>query len=198
MSFKYACVLTGGIATGKSTVCSLLKLQGYSIIDADIVAKEQLENSKKELKELFGEAIFDGVTIDRKKLADIIFNSQSQREKLNNLIHPKVRLEMRRLALEKEKLGISYIVDIPLFFESGKYDCELSVVVYTPKEIQLKRLMKREGLNEEAATKRISSQIDIDEKKRRADWVIDNSFDLKHLEIETQKFIEYMKDKICK
>jgi len=198
MSFKYACVLTGGIATGKSTVCSLLKLQGYSIIDADIVAKEQLENSKKELKELFGEAIFDGVTIDRKKLADIIFNSQSQREKLNNLIHPKVRLEMRRLALEKEKLGISYIVDIPLFFESGKYDCELSVVVYTPKEIQLKRLMKREGLNEEAATKRISSQIDIDEKKRRADWVIDNSSDLKHLEIETQKFIEYMKDKICK
>lgn len=198
MFFKYACVLTGGIATGKSTVCSFLKLQGYSVIDADIVAKEQLENSKKELKELFGEAIFDGVTIDRKKLADIIFNSQSQREKLNNLIHPKVRLEMKRLALEKEKLGIPYIVDIPLFFESGEYDCELSVVVYTPKEIQLKRLMKREGLNEEAATKRISSQIDIDEKKRRADWVIDNSSDLKHLEIETKKFIEYMRDKTCK
>jgi dephospho-CoA kinase len=198
MSFKYACVLTGGIATGKSTVCSLLKLQGYSIIDADIVAKEQLKNSKKELKEIFGEAIFDGVTIDRKKLADIIFNSQSQREKLNNLIHPKVRLEMKRLALEKEELSIPYIVDIPLFFESSEYDCELSVVVYTPKEIQLKRLMKREGLNEEAATKRISSQIDIDEKKRRADWVIDNSSDLKHLEIETQKFIEYMRDKICK
>ncbi len=194
MLFKYACVLTGGIATGKSTVCSLLKSHGYSIIDADTVAKEQLENSKSELKELFGESIFDGLTIDRKKLADIIFNSQSQREKLNSLIHPKVRLEMKRLALEKERLNESYIVDIPLFFESGEYECEVSVVVYTPKDIQLKRLMKRDNISEEEAIKRIKSQIDIDEKKKKADWVIDNSSDLKQLEKETEKFIDFIRE----
>jgi len=96
MAFKYSCVLTGGIATGKSTVCSFLNKHGFSIIDADIVAKEQLENSKKELKKLFGETIFNGSIIDRKKLADIIFNSEEERKKLNNLIHPKVRLELEK------------------------------------------------------------------------------------------------------
>lgn len=194
MSFKYNCVLTGGIATGKSTVCSLLKKHRFSIIDADIVAKEQLEKSKEELKKLFGESIFDGSTIDRKKLADIIFNSKSQREKLNNLIHPKVRLEMQRLALEKDRLNVPYVVDIPLFFESDRYESDLVVVVYTPLDIQLKRLMKREGLNQEDAEKRISSQIDIDEKRIKADWVIDNSSDLEQLRVETEKFIKYMKE----
>jgi len=194
MSFKYNCVLTGGIATGKSTVCSLLKKQGFDIIDADIVAREQLEKSKEELKKLFGETIFDGSVIDRKKLADIIFNSQSQREELNNLIHPKVRLAMKRLALEKEKIGSLYILDIPLFFESGKYENKTSVVVYTPRDIQINRLMRREGLNKEEAEKRVASQIDIDEKRRKADWVIDNSSDLENLKKETEKFIKYMKE----
>ena len=189
MSFKYPCVLTGAIATGKSTVCSLLQSRGFSIIDADIVAKEVLEASKEELKNLFGEGIFNGDAVDRKKLADIIFNSSEQREKLNKLIHPKVRLEMKRLAKQKEKQKVPYVLDIPLFFESGEYDCEQVVVVYTPKKTQLKRLMKRESLSEEAALKRVQSQIDIDEKKNRADWVIDNSSDLKHLEEETEKFI---------
>ena len=198
MSFKYPCVLTGAIATGKSTVCNLLKSRGFSVIDADIVAKEVLEASKKELKDLFGKSIFNGDTVDRKKLADIIFNSSKQREKLNNLIHPKVRLEMKKLAKQKEEQKVPYVVDIPLFFESGEYDCQKVIVVYTPQKIQLKRLMKREGLSESEALKRVQSQIDIDEKKDRADWVIDNSSDLEHLEEETEKFIEYMRDKICK
>jgi dephospho-CoA kinase len=195
MSFNYPCVLTGGIATGKSTVCSLLKEQGFSIIDADIVAREVLESSKKELKNLFGETIFVGSEVDRKKLADIIFNSSKKREELNSLIHPKVRLEMRRLAEEKEKQNIPYILDIPLFFESGEYDCETIVVVYTPKDIQLQRLMKRENLSQIEANKRVTSQIDIDEKKSRADWVIDNSSDLKHLKTQTDKFIDYIRER---
>lgn len=194
MSFKYNCVLTGGIATGKSTVSTLLKIEGFDIIDADIVAREQLENSKKELKQLFGETIFEDATIDRKKLADIIFNSKNQREKLNNLIHPKVRIAMEELALENEKIEIPYLVDIPLFFESGQYKSDLIVVVYTPYDLQLTRLMKREELNKEDAEKRIASQINIDEKRKKADWVIDNSFDLEHLKKETKKFIKYMKE----
>ncbi len=193
MKFNHAYVMTGGIATGKSTVCSLLKMHGFSVIDADVIAKEQLEASKGELREVFGDEIFDGNKINRKKLADIIFASSEQREKLNALIHPKVRSEINRQAQQKEKSELPYIIDIPLFFESGDYDCKMSMVVYTPKNIQLDRLINREGLNVEEAKRRIDAQIDIDEKKKMADWVVDNSLDLKHLQNEVEKFVDYIR-----
>lgn len=193
MKFNHAYVMTGGIATGKSTVCSLLKMHGFSLIDADVIAKEQLESSKSELRDIFGEEIFDENKIDRKKLADIIFSSSSQREKLNTLIHPKVRAEISRQAQLKEKFELPYLMDIPLFFESGDYDCKMSMVVYTPRDIQLDRLVKREGFSLEEAKRRIDAQIDIEEKKKRADWVVDNSEDLKHLQNEVEKFVDYIR-----
>lgn len=193
MAFNHAYVMTGGIATGKSTVCSLLKMHGFSLIDADVIAKEQLESSKSELREIFGDDIFDGNEIDRKKLADIIFSSKVQREKLNTLIHPKVRAEINRQAELKEKFELPYLMDIPLFFESGDYDCKMSMVVYTPKDIQLDRLINREGLGVEEAQRRVDAQIDIEEKKNKADWVVDNSLDLKHLQNEVEKFVEYIR-----
>ena len=113
--FKHAYIITGGIATGKSTVCSFLKKCGFSLIDADVIAKEQLESSKIELKELFGDGVFDKAEIDRKKLATIIFASSEQREKLNVLMHPKVRKEISRQAQILEKLELPYFIDIPLF-----------------------------------------------------------------------------------
>lgn len=193
MAFSNAYVITGGIATGKSTVCSLLKKYGFSLIDADVIAKEQLETSKNELREMFGTEVFDGSNIDRKKLANIIFASKEQREKLNGLIHPKVRAEITRQAYEKEKFKLPYLMDIPLFFEGGDYDCKMNMVVYTPKNIQLDRLVEREGLSVEEAQRRVDAQIDIEEKKNRADWVIDNSTDLKHLQNEVEKFVEYIR-----
>jgi len=185
--------MTGGIATGKSTVCSLLKMHGFSVIDADVIAKKQLEDSKSELREIFGDVIFKDGKVDRKKLADIIFSSTEQREKLNRLIHPKVRAEITRQAKIKEKFELPYIMDIPLFFESGGYDCKMSMVVYTPKDIQLDRLVKREGFSLEEAKRRVEAQIDIEEKKTKADWVVDNSKDLKHLQNEVEKFVEYIR-----
>ncbi|MDA7847889.1 dephospho-CoA kinase [Sulfurospirillum sp.] len=193
MALNHAYVMTGGIATGKSTVCSLLKMHGFSLIDADVIAKEQLESSKSELREIFGDDIFDGNEIDRKKLADIIFSSKIQREKLNALIHPKVRAEINRQVELKEKFELPYLMDIPLFFESGDYDCKMSMVVYTPKDIQLDRLINREGLGVEEAQRRVDAQIDIEEKKKKADWVVDNSLDLKHLQNEVEKFVEYIR-----
>ncbi len=192
MKLNHAYVMTGGIATGKSTVCTLLKTQGFSLIDADMIAKEKLESSKSELGELFGDSIFEGDRIDRKKLADIIFSSKEQRDKLNALIHPKVREEIDKQAKEKEKFELPYLIDIPLYFESEGYDCKMVVVVYTPKEIQLDRLISREGLSKLEALKRIESQIDIEKKRSMADWVVDNSKDLKHLQCEVEKFIEYL------
>ncbi len=185
--------MTGGIATGKSTVCSLLKMHGFSLIDADVIAKEQLEDSKGELREIFGDEIFDGIVINRKKLANIIFASSEQREKLNALIHPKVRAEITKQAELKEKFELPYLMDIPLFFESGDYDCKMSMVVYTPKNIQLDRLVKREGFALDEAKRRVGAQIDIEEKKKRADWVVDNSKDLKHLQNEVEKFVDYIR-----
>ncbi len=126
-------------------------------------------------------------------MADIIFASSEQREKLNALIHPKVRSEINRQAQQKEKSELPYIIDIPLFFESGDYDCKMSMVVYTPKNIQLDRLINREGLDVEEAKRRIDAQIDIDEKKKMADWVVDNSLDLKHLQNEVEKFVDYIR-----
>jgi len=194
MKFNHAYVMTGGIATGKSTVCSLLKMHGFSLIDADVIAKEQLEASKSELREIFGEEIFVGNEVDRKKLADIIFSSSEQREKLNSLIHPKVRAEISRQAELKEKFELPYLMDIPLFFESGDYDCKMSMVVYTPRDIQLDRLVKREGFSLEEAKLRVDAQLDIELKKKRADWVVDNSKDLKHLQNEVEKFVDYIRE----
>ncbi len=193
MKFNHAYIMTGGIATGKSTVCSLLKMHGFSVIDADVIAKKQLEDSKSELRDIFGDEIFKNSEIDRKKLANIIFSSSEQREKLNGLIHPKVRAEISRQAKAKEKFELPYIMDIPLFFESGGYECNMSMVVYTPKDIQLDRLVKREGFSLEEAKRRVEAQIDIEEKKIKADWVVDNSKDLKHLQNEVEKFVEYIR-----
>ena len=193
MPYKNAYILTGGIATGKSTVCSLLKISGFSIIDADIVAKEELENSKEELKKAFGSSIFTDGVIERKKLAQIIFDSDEQREKLNSILHPKIRASISKQAEILDKKGVPFILDIPLFFETQGYAGKMNVVVYTPREIQLQRLCQREGLEKSQALKRIQAQMDIEEKKRRADWVIDNSKDLKHLQQEVEKFVDFIR-----
>lgn len=193
MAFKHAYVLTGGIACGKSTVSSLLKANGFRIIDADKIAKEQLELHSKDVVNLFSEHICDDGVINRKKLANIIFNSKEAREKLNNLLHPLIREAIRQHSDELDEEGLPYIIDIPLFFESSGYDCKMSVVVYTPKSEQLCRLIKRDGLSEEEAMKRIDSQMDIEKKRELADWVIDNSSDLKHLQVQTRQFIDFIR-----
>ncbi len=191
---KNAYVLTGGIATGKSTVCSMLKEFGFFIIDADKIAKRELNNSKEEIWKIFGDKVFESGKLCRKKLADLIFSSLRDREKLNNLLHPKIKNSIYEEAHRQETFNKPYIIDIPLFFESGEYECKMSVVVYAPKEIQIKRLMKRDNLDKKDALKRLKAQIDIEIKKRRANWIIDNSKDLKHLQTEVEKFVKFVKE----
>jgi len=193
LSFKHGYVLTGGIACGKSTVSRLLSLAGFIIIDADIIAKEQLNLHINEAKKLFGDKICDNDIINRKKLANIVFSSQKQRIKLNNLLHPYIREEIMQRAYELEKLRLPYVMDIPLYFESGSYKCKMSVVVYTSKEIQLERLISRDKISEKEAIKRVNSQIDINKKRDMADLVIDNSYSIEHLEKETDKIIDFIR-----
>ena len=196
--FKYAIALTGGIATGKSTVCNILKLYGFSIIDADKIAHKVLEEQKKTISKIFGKEYIKDNKVDRKKLAKLIFSDKDAKKSLEKLLHPLIKERIIEESLKLEKYKVPYIIDIPLFFETKNYPIKRVMVVYAPKEIQLKRLMKREGLDEVEAKKRISSQIDIEEKKKLANFVIDNSKDLKHLQKEIEKFIQKVENEYSK
>lgn len=195
MKFQNAIALTGSIATGKSSVCSLLRLLGFSIIDADKIAHEILDEKKDEIIEAFGSQIQTQGKIDRKLLGKIIFNNCDLRKKLESIVHPKIRSKIQDLCVALEKTQTPYIVDIPLFFETKGYDFDFVVVVYAPYLAQQERLVSREGLELEEAKKRIESQIDIEKKKKLANFVIDNSGNLKHLQKEVEKFLEFLRGK---
>ncbi len=195
MEFKNAIALTGGIATGKSSVCSILKLYGYHIIDADKIAHDVLHDNKDNIAQMFGDQFIIDDRVDRKKLGDLIFNNKSQRKKLENLLHPIIRQTIQQLAKEREKFQVPYILEIPLFFDKRGYNwIKRNILVYTPKEIQLQRLLNRAKISHEKAKNIIKSQMDIEEKRKLADFVIDNSKDLKHLQNEVERAInEYIK-----
>ncbi|WP_264738733.1 dephospho-CoA kinase [Cytobacillus firmus] len=173
--------LTGGIASGKSTVSSLLIEKGYNVIDADIEARLAVEKGEEAYQEIvrhFGERVLlkDG-SIDRAELGSIIFHDEKERKALNSIVHPAVR---KRMTAKKEQ-AISrneqlIILDIPLLFESKlQYMCDKTLLVYADEGIQLKRLMQRNQLSEKEAMARIHSQMPLREKKALADAVIDNN-----------------------
>jgi len=195
MAFEYAIALTGGIATGKSTVASLLALNGMRVIDADGISHEILEASVSWVKETFGEEYINGSKVDRAKLGNLVFSDDSQKKILEEFLHPKIRDEIQKRSIKQDSFKFPYLIDIPLFFEKGSYDIKDSVVVYTPLDVQLERFMKRNGYSQEESLRRINSQMPIDEKKKRATWVIDNSKNLKHLQQEVEDFVEEIKAK---
>jgi dephospho-CoA kinase len=195
MAYEYAIALTGGIATGKSTVASLMGLNGMRIIDADTISHEILDASSEWVRETFGEEYLSAQKVDRKKLGMLIFSDLHAKKILEDFLHPKIKAEIEKRSEAQDKFKFPYLIDIPLFFERGSYPIKESVVVYTPKEIQLERFMKRNGYSREESLRRIESQMDIEEKKKRATWVIDNSKDLKHLQRECENFVETIKAK---
>ncbi|OUT18141.1 dephospho-CoA kinase [Campylobacter concisus] len=191
--FPNAYVITGSIASGKSMVVNLLKERGFSVIDADVIAHEQLEICKGEIVCEFGEQIL-GETgkIDRKKLGAIVFCEPKKLKNLELILHPKIKAEIFFKASQFERLGEIYFVDIPLFFEKKeRYDEFKNVaVIYAPKELLLSRLMSRNGLNLEDAKARVELQMDIEKKRKMAKFVIDNSSDMENLKLELEKFLK--------
>jgi dephospho-CoA kinase len=179
--FPNAVVLTGGISTGKSTVARMFAGDGFAIIDADKVAHEVLQREKELIVAHFGSGILHEGEIDRKRLGTLIFADPEKRKILEGALHPLIRKDIFAQAERLEKSAQPYIVDIPLFFESGSYPMERVIVVYAPKEIQLKRLMQRDGYNMQEALQRLDAQIPIEEKRSLATYLIDNSQDLDHL-----------------
>jgi len=176
--------LTGSIAVGKSFVLGVLAELGCHVIDADKIAREVVEQGSAGLnsvREVFGDAVLnsDG-TLNRATLAEIVFADESKRTKLNSLLHPLIIAaqddRIRELALH-DPSGI-VIIDAALMIESGGYRrLEKLIVVYCRPEIQLQRLMSRDGLSREAAERRINSQMPQEEKKKFADFLVDTSID---------------------
>jgi len=187
MSFKYAYALTGGIATGKSSVIELLSRSGFRVIDADKVAHEVLDEQHQKISEIFGEHFVSEGKVDRKRLGSMVFSDPEKRKTLESLLHPVIYTKIAALSDKLDKRGEPYIVDIPLFYEGGRYAIENVIVVYATKEQQLERLMQRDEHSKEEALSRIESQIDIHVKRDNATHVIDNSGNLKQLEFETER-----------
>jgi dephospho-CoA kinase len=186
--------LTGGIASGKSTVSGMLQDLGAVIIDADKIAREVVEPDQPtwhKIKQRFGEDIFyqDG-QLDRKKLGAIIFKDGQARTDLNAIIHPAIRERMRQQKEKVQREGIELIVmDIPLLFESElEYMVEKILVVYIPEEIQKDRLMLRDQIDEKLALQKMSSQLSIEHKKDKGHAFINNSGSL----TETRKQLEHI------
>ena len=173
--------LTGGIASGKSTVANMFKEMGIEVIDADIEARKAVEIGEAAYEQIvtyFGEGILnDDHTINRSKLAEIIFNDSVKRQKLNEIVHPDVR---RRMNEKKEATILRgdqvVVLDIPLLFESGlKHMVDVVLLVYVEKDVQLQRLMDRNLLTKQEALARIQSQMPIEDKRKLADKVINNN-----------------------
>ena len=187
MAFKHAIALTGSISTGKSTTVKLLDAAGFHIIDADTIAHQILDEQHEKISEMFGEAFVKEGKVDRKSLGTVIFADKEKRKALEALLHPLIYDEIKRLSIEEDKSGKPYFIDIPLFFEGGRYPIERSLVVYATKEQQLERLIDREGYTEEEALKRINTQIPVEEKRKKASYVIDNSGTLTQLGQECER-----------
>lgn len=174
--------LTGGIATGKSTVAAVFAAAGAVVIDADRIAHEAIapgRPARDRIAARFGRDVLlsDG-TIDRRKLGRIIFNDPQQKAQLEAIVHPEVKAEIGRRLAEIKRLQPRAVVilDVPLLIEAGM-DRDLTelIVVYVPEELQRQRLMRRDRLTPAEALARIRSQMPIEKKKRHATVVIDNS-----------------------
>lgn len=171
--------LTGGIATGKSTVSKLLSEYGFKIVDADIASRKAVEkgsNGLRQIKSTFGdEAITNDGEMNRQYIGELVFNHPEKRLELNAIVHPIVRKIMEQEKQQYLQQGYDVIMDIPLLFENDLQDTVDEVwLVYTSESVQIERLMDRNNLDLDQAKARIHSQISIDKKSRMADYVIDN------------------------
>lgn len=174
--------LTGGIASGKSTVLKMLKEMGACVIDLDELARWVVEPGRPAWHDIvrhFGQGVLraDG-TLDRESLGHIVFKDPGQRKVLEGFVHPRVWEENDRLIREigeKDSHAI-VVVDVPLLMELGLQErWDVILLVYVPRDVQLWRLVRRNGYSEEEAEARLRAQMPIDEKVSAAHFVIDNS-----------------------
>ncbi len=193
--------VTGGIATGKTTVANMLEERGAPIIDFDVLARRVVQPDRPAWKDIvayFGEEILlEDRTLDRKKISGIVFRDEEKRKKLEGFIHPRTGLEyaeqVDRITAADPNAVIQAVV--PLLFEANMKDMfEKILLVYTPRATQIERLVQRDGITDEEAGRILDAQLPIDEKVGFADFVVNNE---KGLE-ETKKQVEDLWKKLRK
>ncbi len=184
--------LTGGIATGKSTVAQILRRLGVPVIDADALAHEVTAAGSPSVAaiaaDLGPQFVRPDGELDRPRLAERVFADHALLERLNAIVHPRVRALMAERVEELHAAGVQVVVlDVPLLLESrAAYDVDAVWLVYAPEPLQIERLMARNGLSRVQAELRIRAQMPIEEKRRLADVVIDNSRDVGALETQVE------------
>ncbi len=194
----YIIGLTGGIATGKSTVSNILKQAGIKVIDADLISKDILEPYNEgwyEVVGYFGNGfVNDDFTIKRKELADRVFSNEEDLMKLNSLLHPIIIKKIKEKVAEYEKSGIKIVfIDAPLLFETGiDDDCDEVWLLVCGIDEQINRVMQRDSLTYEQARKIIENQMPDNEKKAMADRIIDTSDSLEN----TIRYIKVLLEEI--
>lgn len=189
--------ITGSIACGKTFVTDYLKSKGFDLVDADVLAREVLNKGEKgyfKVIEHFKETILDSdKNIDRKKLAEIIFNDSKEKKVLENIIHPEVVEKINKFMSQVDKKQIAF-VSIPLLFEIHfeRY-LDKTIVIYSKIDTQIERLMKRDNIDLEYAMKKINAQLSQEEKMKQADYIIDNSFTKEETIKNIDKVIESLR-----
>ena len=177
----YILGLTGGIASGKSTVSAYLAQNGALIIDADLIARQVVAKRSSGLKQIvakFGEEILTASgELDRKKLGKLVFSNKDLLKNLTDITGPLIRAEILREIEAAKKAQVKLVVlDIPLLFETGYQTlCDKVMVVTIPSKLQLERVMKRDNLSAAEARKRIANQLPASKRNELADVLIDNS-----------------------
>ncbi len=190
--------LTGGIGCGKSEVRRMLANAGITVLDADTLARELSDSNVgiiKAIKEEFGEEMYDeNGRLRRKALAQIVFNDRKKLEKLNGIIHPRViRAVERELELRQTQGEKIAVIDAALHYEINWNEAmDLMVVVNAPLEQRLVRVQQRDGVDEASVRRRMANQLPMEEKVRRADYVIQNDGDLHQLSTAVSKLVSWM------
>jgi dephospho-CoA kinase len=188
--------LTGGIATGKSTVAETLRSLGAEVIDADQLARDVVAPGESALAEIvreFGDVRNADGTLDRKKLGAIVFNDAARRKQLENITHPAIRQRFlaRLAALEARGYEGLVFFDAPVMIESGNYrNMDRLVVVFTDETTQRGRLMARDGMAATEASARMGTQMPVIDKAKLADYVIDNTGDRASTAARTREVFE--------
>ena len=191
--------LTGGIASGKSTVAEILKRQGAAIINADVLAREVVEPGHPawtQIVNTFGIAVLQpDRTLDRQKLRAIIFDDAAARKKIESIIHPQVRALAEQRIREHAAAGYAVIVyEVPLLFEGNLQEWLRPVIlVACDVDTQRNRLQSRDNLSAAQAQKHIDAQMSLEAKRRLADYVIENNGSLEDLERQVQAVLEKIK-----
>lgn len=189
--FDYAYAISGGIGSGKSSVCKILSTLGYEVLDADKIAHGVLEKQSKEVIEVFGDGIIkeDG-GINRKALGEIVFKDKDKLEQLQNILNPHIYQELFSQCQRLEGERKPYFVEIALLFEQREVlDFKHKILITAPKEVILQRVQERDKLSESQVLQRIASQLPNEEKIPCASEVIENDCDLTSLRAKIEEWV---------